>query len=471
MAFLRGWAPALVGLVSMAATAAAQTDDAPDDARTTALAIYPDDLAAITLTRRIDLSDGPARLAIDNLSPGAVPGSVDLRADGVTVRQQRLLPWPITRARLLQHAVGTEVTLVRTPETAEAPVTRTATLLAVEPDIVVNVDGRIEIDPPGRIALDSLPEGLPESPTAVFDIASTRAGTREVELRYLSRGLGWSARYVARWDRDAARLDLTGRARITNSTNRAVAGDRVTLVAGSVPTVTTERRRDKGDLRAMTAAASAAPEAGGRPTPEQRADLRLYPLPDAVRVPADGTVSRRLLGAEDIAVETRYRVTGLATNRPGGRGTGDAPEDRRTADLRLAIPDTEAAGLDKALPAGTVRVYDGEVFRGARPIADTPPGTRLTLDLGSAVDVTATAKVTGYDKLSRDSYEVGRRVTVKNAKAREVDVRVVGAFHGDWEMISESTAHTRNAGGDPVWTVAVPAGGETAMTYRVRVRH
>jgi len=471
MASVRGWALALAGLLSLATVAAAPDGTARADARTTALAIYPDDLAAVTLTRHIDLADGTARLAIDNLSPGAVPGSFDLRASGVEVRQQRLLPWPITRARLLQSAVGTEVTLVRTPDTAEAPVTRRATLLAVEPDVVVRVDGRIETDPPGRVALDGLPEELPESPTAVFDIASVEDGAREVRLRYLSRGLGWSASYVARWDRDGMSLDLTGRARITNSMNRAVAGDRVTLVAGSVPTVAAERDRDDADMRAMTAEARAGADAGGRPIPEQTADLRLYPLPDAVRVPADGAVSRRLLGAEDIDVRTRYRVTGLATNRPGDRFTGDGPEDRRTANLRLTIPDTESAGLDKALPAGTVHVHDGDVFRGARTIPDTPLGTRLTLDLGSAVDVTATAEATGYDKLSRDSYAVGRRITVKNAKTRSIDVRVVGAFQGDWEMVSESTAHTRGDGGNPVWTVTVPAGGETAMTYRVRVRH
>jgi hypothetical protein len=44
----------------------------------------------------------------------------------------------------------------------------------------------------------------------------------------------------------------------------------------------------------------------------------------------------------------------------------------------------------------------------------------------------------------------------------------VGAFRGDWDILSESAGHERNAAGDPVWTVEVPAGGRTALTYRVR---
>lgn len=444
----------------LAAPAAAQ-----QDGRTTALAIYPDDLAAVTLTRTVSLDRGPARLAIDGLSPGLVPGSLDLDAPDVTVRQQRALPWPVSRARLLRAAIGERVTLVRTPQTGEPPVTRRARLLAVEPDVVVKVNGRIETDPPGRVALDDLPDDLRQSPTAVFDVDSARSGKRDVRLRYLSRGLSWTATYVARWDRKTQTLDLTARARIANDLDRPIAGERVTLVAGRVPTVQAAPQRARPQTRALTAAA-ASTDRSSRPEPQARADLRLYALPGAVRLPAGGTVSRRLLGAEGVAVEQRYRVTRLASNTP----RHDRPGERRNAELRLVIPDTRAAGLDTALPAGTVRVFDGELFRGAQRIPDTPPGTRLTLDLGPAVAVTARARSTGFERLSDDSYETGRRLTLKNAKDSAVSVRVVGNFRGDWEIRRESTGHTRNASGDPVWTLDVPAEGEARLTYRVRTR-
>ncbi len=415
--------------------------------------MYRDDLAAVTRTRTVDLDRGPAQLTMEDLSPALVPGSLDLHAPDLTVRQQRVLPWPVSRARLLRAAVGSKVTLVRTPQTGEPPVTRRARLLAVAPDIVVDVNGRIETDPPGRVALKSLPEEFRESPTAVFDVASAQNGEREVRLRYLSRGLSWDAVYVARWDREAQTLDLTGRARIASNLARPIAGDHVTLVAGRVPTVQGERPRPRAQRTEALAARAASASDSGRPDPKPRADLRLYPLPEPLRLPAKGTVSRRLLGAAGVPVETRYRLTGLATNRPHI----NRPEDRRNAELRLVVPDTREAGLDAALPGGVVRVYDGDLFRGAQRISDTPLGTRLSLDLGAAVAVTATAARTDYDKLSRDSYDTGRRITLNNAKDRAVTVRVVGNFRGDWEILAESAEHTRNDGGDPVWRVEVPA--------------
>ena len=458
-----GVATALLAISTLAAGPGAPPAEAQDAERTRALTIYQNDLAAVTLTRRVDLTTGAARLSIDGLSPRIVPGSLDLAAEDVTVRRQRTLPWPITRARLLQAAVGKEVSLIRTPQTAEAPLVRSARLLAVNPDIVVEVAGRIETNPPGRIALRERPKGLPESPTAVFDIASESAGARRLQLRYLSRGLSWTASYVARWNRDGETLDLTGRARIENALPRPVSGDSVTLVAGRVKTVGRKQQPQPQASPRVLEAASAGP---GMPQASAQSDLRLYALSGAITLPASSTVSRRLVEANDVAVREQYRLTGLATTRP----SADDPNTRHNAALRLVIPDTRKAGVDKALPAGTVRVYDGNLFRGAERIQDTPVGTRMALDLGAAVDVTATVERTAYDKLSRDSYEVGRAITIKNAKDDDVSVRVVGNFRNDWELLSESGNHETDGRGNPIWTLDVPAGGEARLSYRVRVR-
>jgi hypothetical protein len=441
---------------------AASAQETPE--RTTAMTIYAEDLAAVSLSRTVGIDGGESRLAIDNLSPRIVPGSLELRGDGVTVREQRRTPWPLSRTNLLQSAVGETVSLIRTPSTAESPVVRQGRLLAVSPDIVVEVQGRIETNPPGRIALPELPPDLATSPTAVFHIASDTAGARTLKLRYLTRGLAWTADYVARWDREAGTLDLQGRARITNETAKSFSVDDVTLAAGRVATGGAPRQaRTQPRALAMEAASA---DAGGPPVPQARADLRLYPLSGPLKIPRHGSVSRQLLDARGIAAETRYRMTGLATSRP----QPPRPEMRRHARLRLLIPDTQAAGFEDALPAGQVQVYDGDVFRGAQTIPDTPLGTRLALDLGTALDVTGRAARTGYEKIGRNAHEVGRRITLRNAKAQPVSVRVVGAFQGDWEILSESAPHEIAGGGGPVWTLDVPAQGETDLTYRTRVQ-
>jgi hypothetical protein len=47
---------------------------------------------------------------------------------------------------------------------------------------------------------------------------------------------------------------------------------------------------------------------------------------------------------------------------------------------------------------------------------------------------------------------------------------VLGNFPADWEMRAESHPHELENASTPVWTLEVPAGGETVLTYRARVR-
>jgi hypothetical protein len=42
---------------------------------------------------------------------------------------------------------------------------------------------------------------------------------------------------------------------------------------------------------------------------------------------------------------------------------------------------------------------------------------------------------------------------------------------GDWVMLSESQPHIKAASGTAEWKVALPAEGQTTLTYRVRVRY
>ncbi|MFP3435073.1 hypothetical protein SB781_35520, partial [Paraburkholderia sp. SIMBA_061] len=87
-----------------------------------------------------------------------------------------------------------------------------------------------------------------------------------------------------------------------------------------------------------------------------------------------------------------------------------------------------------------------------------------------AFDVTGTARQTAFEQLGERAYESAQEVVVRNAKEEAVTVQVLGDFPPDWEMRSESHPHDTRDATTPVWTLEVPAGGETTLTYRVRVR-
>lgn len=463
-------ASALAGaLLLAAAPAPAQDGDAapsrPAAAGGDVLAIYQDDLALVTTARSVTLEPGTAQLKIDRISPGIVPGSLDVSAPGLRVTRQELAPWPLNRRRLLEAYLGREVTLVRPAgpagtdgETERVP----ATLLSIADGLVLRVGGQIETDPPGRIVFPELPERLPTGPRADIRVSVSDGGARTLELRYLTKGLSWTVDYLARYEAEAGRIDLTGMATIDNALPVAIGAERVKLLAGQVSQADRDRRGGGPEpgLQARSARAKASV-----PQPQSRSDLKVYPLPEALDLPPGSSVQVPLIQAQDVKVERQYRLTGLATAAAyqGRRGP-------TSARLRLRIPDTARAGLAQALPAGTLRVTSGDLYRGAQDISDTPLGRELTIDLGRAFDVTAEARQTAFDQLGERTYETAQEVVIENAKDREVTVQVLGSFPADWEIRFESHPHDTRDVRTPVWTLDVPAGGETVLTYRVRVR-
>ena len=452
----------LLPALAAAPTASGQTASdptAPGNQRTQ-ITVYGDDLAQVTTRRTLAVPAGQSRIAFAPISPGAIADSLDLSAPDLRVREQALSPWPLDRAALLARAVGQEVRIRRVPEGGGAPVLESATLRAVSPTLILEQANGVLIDPEGDIVLSEWPEGLSRTPRALFRVAADTGGAREVVLRYLSRGLSWHAAYVARWDRTAGTLDLTGRGVIESRLDRPLTADRVTLAAGTVA-----MPEDNGGPEAQPRALMRAAADSVGAAPERAADLRLYHLDDALTLAPGQAVQRPLIEARDIAVAARYRLTGLATARPYDR----ARPRSANATLRLHIPDTRAAGLDRALPAGRLRVYDGAVFRGAQAIPDTPPGAPLTLDLGAAFDVTAEARQSDVDRLGERRYEVARTIDLRNAGPDPVTVRVVGDFPPDWEMLRESHPHTRESATQPVWAVEVPGESTRELSYRVRV--
>ena len=61
-------------------------------------------------------------------------------------------------------------------------------------------------------------------------------------------------------------------------------------------------------------------------------------------------------------------------------------------------------------------------------------------------------------------------IVLRNGSPRDVSVTVVENIPGDWTMLSESQSHTKESAGQAAWDVAIPAGGKTELTYRVRTR-
>lgn len=428
------------------------------------ITLYQDDLALVHDNRWVPLVQGENRLAIAGVSDRLIGGSLALQAEeeGLRILEQSLRPADLTPHELLRRAVGQQVRLVTQDEDGGER-SEAATLLSMAAGPVLRVGERIEIDPPGRIVLLDLPEGLHAEPQLGMAVQTESDGPQELAFAYLTRGLSWEADYVATLDAEEDRLTLEGWATLANDTQAPYRRAHLRLVAGSVAQSAPEGAPRNTMLQARAESAVAF---DSMPAPEAVSDRYLFDTGREVDLLPGERKRVGLFRQEGIAVERSYRFEGLVT--AGGQ------ERRGPVSAGLHLTFTNEGEPARPLPAGTLRVYEPvaegpSLFAGETRISHTPVDGELALRLGEAFDVTATMRQTAFERLSDSSYETAGEVTIRNAKTDEVTVEVVGQLPQGARILEESAPHDAESVQRPVWTLSVPAEGETTLTYGVRV--
>ena len=90
---------------------------------------------------------------------------------------------------------------------------------------------------------------------------------------------------------------------------------------------------------------------------------------------------------------------------------------------------------------------------------------------GAPPESPATGKPTEFQKISDRVWEASFEIAVKNAKTTPITATVVEQFPADWRILQESLPHQKTDARTATWSVAVPAMGETKLSYRVRVTY
>lgn len=465
---LSGVAAGVLMTALATASGAAEVKIGEEARSAVALTVYNQDLALISETRRFELPSGQSKLAIEGLPANLLPQTARIDGEGLRVLEQSFDANLVSQQRLLEASVGKEIRVIRTHPTTGEETLVTARLISISQGIVLQIGDRIETSVPGRLVFDEIPAGLREKPTLLAQVESEAGGSSELVLRYLTGGLSWSADYVAELNEAEDRLDLSAMVTLRNNTGSAFDDAALRLVAGQVNLQT--RSPQPSPPMMMTRAKGAMMESAeaDMSAPQSVSDRYVYDLARPVTVGARETKQINLLSADGVAVLKTYRFDGLASARGGANEIGPV-----NAAITLEIENGEETGLGLPLPAGIVRVYQadqtGSLFLGEDSLNHTPEGEKAELRLGDAFDITARAKHTAVDRISRDTYESEQEIVVENAKDEAVNVEVAGFFPQGWKMLKETSVHEKETANQVVWKLEVPAGGSTILTYRVRV--
>ena len=446
------------------------------DQRELAVTIYNENQALVKDTRQVKLKSGTNRLAWRDVSAKIRPETALLRnlehLDGFFLIEQNFDFDLLTPQKLLDKYVGQEIQVIKTNPATGVETSEIAKVLAVNNGVVLQFQNRIETGQPGRLAFAGVPDNLRDRPTLVITLNNPTDEAQNLELSYLTGGLTWKADYIAELSAKDDSLDLNGWVTLTNSSGTRYPNAKLQLVAGDV-----NRVREETGFAQTSRALMQAPAAAPKMAEESLFEYHLYTLDRPTTLADQQTKQVALMTASAIPVAKEFVLRGADYYYRSSYG-----EIGQKLKVGVFIQiENRGVNLGMPLPKGVIRVYKKDSagnaqFLGEDRIDHTPKGEKVRLKLGEAFDITADKKQTDFQKLGgigRYNYvfESAYQIELKNAKNEPVTVKLLEPVPGDWEILSESQPHRKEAANTAVWKVTIPANSKETLTYRVKVKY
>jgi hypothetical protein len=451
-----------VALVTAASAASAADQDL-------SVTIYTDDLALVQDHRTIELTGGKQRLEFQNVSARIRAETVSLAAkDALTIVEQNFDYDLLTPTKLMEKAVGHEVTLVRTNPGTGGETREKALVLATNGGVVLKIGDHIEVlrddGIPARVIFDQVPDNLRAHPTLSVTVNGAHSGSVPATLSYLTPGLGWRADYVALFDEASSKIDVQGWITLTNSSGTTYDNAKTLLVAGS-PNVSPDSTGGRFNMRQpRPTLQQAGTESGSR---ERLGDYYLYPLAERTTIANLQTKQVSFLDVHSVPAEHGYEF------RNAWLATSNTPLSAKTV---YRFSTSSHAGLGDQLPAGILRFYMRDKrgdpqFIGESRIDHTPMGSKLSLSTGDAFDVKVQPTVEKRTRLGYDHWQSDMRYVLSNAMPNPVTVSLLqSGLWGDTAVKSESQKSTRRSAEEAEWVVTIPANGSVTVTASFETR-
>jgi len=461
-------AASLATPVSSGADPAERTSGIADQ-RGVSLTIYNASIALVHDRRHVSLQKDENRIAWRDVSANMDATSAileDVTTPGaVRVLEQNFNFDLLKPQALLDKYVGREVTVVHDRAVPGRPLRETAKLLADNEGVVLQYPNRVETSVDGHLEFPDIHPDLRDRPTLVLDLQSDAAADADLDLSYLTGGLGWHAEYVGVVAPDESHMDLSGLVTLSNTSGTTYSDAHLQLVAGNVNVAQPLPQT----MRVFGAVAARAPQP--QFTQENFFEYHLYTLGRTTTIANNQTKQVALLNARNVPVHKTLELR-------GSESYYYTQNDDLGTKLKVGVYETftnKGGDLGIPLPGGIVRLYKNDKagtsqFLGSDRIDHTPRNEDIRLHLGDSFDVTANKKQTDFKLPENCTYQSSYEIVVKNAKTDPAQVLVVEPIPGDWTIARENLPHQKTSSSTASWTLTVPPGGRTTLDYTALVK-
>ena len=209
-------------------------------------------------------------------------------------------------------------------------------------------------------------------------------------------------------------------------------------------------------------------------TQESFSEYHLYTLGRKTTINNAETKQVSMLEGTGVPVQKRFVVDGQDFYYRNQQHPGAPIKD--VVQVYYQFRNEEKAGLGMPMPAGTVRVYQGDSkggihLAGEDRIGHTPKDETVKLKIGNAFDVVCERNQIDFQKIAANIYEFEYEITLRNHKAIPIAVEVNEPIGGTWRVVRSTHTPTKTAAWAAQFNVPVAAEGAATLKYRVRVTY
>lgn len=414
------------------------------------ITIYNQNLGLVRETREFNFEKGLSEIRFTDVASKIIPTSVHFKSENAFVLEQNFEYDLVNVDGLLQKYIDSEIEVLTQSDDLYRGI-----LLAVDGDIVLKrSDGVIEIVKRGWIAdvkLVKLPENLITRPTLVWQVSSKKKHTGEGEVSYLTRGIGWDAKYVAVIGEDDETLTLSGWANIDNKSGATFKDAQIKLIAGDVQI----GKSPKSGSRFLTSMAMSESESMFKE--QSFYEYHLYTLQRKSTLKNNQIKQISLFDLAEVKeVKKEYRTSGSGK-----------------VEVTLEFMNSENYGLGFPLPKGLIRMYkkgpDNLMeFIGEDNIDHTPKNEKIRIRTGNAFDVISSSKRLEQKDTGNLRFEE-YQIKIRNHKDEKIEVIVPRGFirYNKWKILTSSHDWEKKSAYHVEWIIEVDPEGETVLNFSI----
>ena len=440
------------------------------------LSVYQNGMALVKDTQTISLNTGKNSVSFRNVAEKILPETAFIQGDNVEVLEQNYNFDLLTPANIVDESVGKIVKTALFDEKSGKTIFDKAKIIDSRyGKPILEFDYGIDVNFPGRLIFDKLPDHLVSSPTLSAEILTPEKDDKSLVLTYLTKGMSWKVDYIAELNSDNL-LNLRGWITLNNESGTDFTNASLQFVAGDVnqinlsyaepkPLMLSVRGAQNADMSAMskTAALNQIPQVLG--------DYYFYTLPFRTDVLNNQSKQLALLEKTNVTYEKVYKLVSplyLWNGLTGGSFEKLMPE------VIIKLNNDKTSGLGEILPKGVIRFYDKThqdslQFIGENVFEKLAVGEQSEIKIGKTFDLTAAGKVVNVKKINDDTIEALIEVVFKNASNKNESIIFVQSFNALWNEVSQSIDMNAKSAEKAEWVIEVPAKKQTVLSYKVQL--